>query len=50
MSYHNMKNLCALLAFVSTVIGVCVQPQLVKWLLAFYIIELIAIWLGDENE
>lgn len=50
MSYHNIKNICALIAFVSTIICLTIVPHMVKWLLAFYVINLIAIWLGDEDE
>lgn len=50
MSYHNLKNICVTIAFVSTIIALCITPHMVKWLLAFYVIQLIAIWLGDEDE
>lgn len=50
MSYHTIKNICALIAFVSTIIAMYIIPHMVKWLLAFYVINLIAIWLGEEDE
>lgn len=49
MTYHNIKNVCALITFVSTIIALCIVPNMCKWLLAFYVIQLIAIWLGDEQ-
>ena len=50
MRYHNLKNVCALIAFVSTITALCIVPHMVKWLLAFYVIQLIAIWLGDDKD
>lgn len=49
MSYHNLKNICALIAFVSTIICLAIIPHMVKWLLAFYVINLVAIWIGEDE-
>lgn len=47
---HHVKNLCALVGYVSTIICIVNCPHLVKWLLSIYIIYLVAIWLGNEDE
>lgn len=49
MNLKIIKNIGVIVAFVSTIIGVCVQPQLVKWMLGLYIINSIVLWLGDEK-
>lgn len=46
---HHVKNLCALCGYVSTIVCITACPWLVKWLLASYIVYLVAIWLGDDD-
>lgn len=46
---HHIKNLCALIGYIGTIICITSQPQLVKWMLSAYIIYLVAIWISDED-
>jgi hypothetical protein len=51
MKIRITKNICSAFAFMSVVLGVCNQPQLIKWLLSLFIIYMVCLWLGhDENE
>lgn len=47
---HHVKNICALVGFVSTLYCITEQPQLVRWMLSAYIIYLIALWLGNDED
>lgn len=51
MRIRVVKNILAFLGFVFTMHCIVALPHMVKWLLSLYIIYLIAIWLGhNENE
>lgn len=51
MRIRVVKNILAFLGFVFTMYCIVTLPHMVKWLLSLYIIYLVAIWLGhNENE
>lgn len=51
MRIRVVKNILAFLGFVFTMYCIVALPHMVKWLLSLYIIYLVAIWLGhNENE
>lgn len=50
MDIRKIKNVIALVGYVTTVICISTTPQMVKWYLSMYVIYLVAIWLGHEEE
>lgn len=51
MRIRIVKNILAFLGFVFTMNCIVALPHMVKWLISLYILYLISIWLGhDENE
>lgn len=50
MDIRKIKNVLALVGYVTTVICISTTPQMVKWYLSMYVIYLVAIWLGHEEE
>ena len=49
MTTRNVKNLLACLGFLFTMWCIVAVPHMVKWLMSMYIIYLVAIWLGHED-
>lgn len=45
-----VKNILAFLGFMWTTWCIVALPHMVKWLLSLYIIYLVAIWLGHNDE
>ena len=50
MQIRKVKNICALLAYVATIIGVSTTPYMIRWYLALFVIYLVALWLGHEDD
>lgn len=50
MSVRKIKNILALIGYITTLICISTTPQLVKWYLSMYVIYLVAIWLGHEEQ
>ena len=50
MDIRKIKNVLALIGYVTTLICISAVPHLVKWFISMYVIYLVAIWLGHENE
>ena len=50
MSTRNLKNILAVIGYISTILCVSATPQMVKWYIALYVIYSIVIWLGHDPE
>lgn len=50
MTIRKIKNILALIGYVATVQCISATPQLVKWYMSMYVIYLVAIWLGNNDE
>ena len=49
MMTRNIKNLCLLIGFITTLICVSTTPYMIKWYLALFIMYLVALWLSEEQ-
>lgn len=50
MTIRKVKNIMALIGYVATLICISATPQMVKWYMGMYVIYLVAIWLGHNDE
>ena len=50
MTIRKIKNILALIGYVATILCISATPQLVKWYMSMYVIYLVAIWLGHNDE
>ena len=50
MNIRSLKNVLALLGYVVTIIAICIVPYMVKWLLSMYVIYLVAVWMGHNED
>lgn len=50
MNTKNLKNILAMIGYTSTILCVSTTPHMVKWYIGLYVIYLIAVWLGHEDE
>lgn len=50
MDIRKIKNVLALIGYVTTILCISATPQMVKWYLSMYVIYLVAIWLGHNDE
>lgn len=50
MDIQKIKNILALIGYVTTLICISTTPHMVKWYLSMYVIYLVAIWLGHQDE
>lgn len=49
MDIRKIKNVLALIGYVTTILCISTTPQMCRWYLAMYVIYLVAIWLGHEE-
>lgn len=50
MTIRKVKNILALIGYVTTILCISATPHLVKWYMSMYVIYLVAIWLGSPHE
>lgn len=50
MTIKNLKNVLAFTGFAITMICVSTVPYMVKWFIGLYVLYLVSIWLGDDEE
>lgn len=50
MDIRKIKNVLALIGYVTTIICISATPQMCRWYLSMYVIYLVAIWLGHNEE
>lgn len=50
MDIRKIKNVLALIGYVTTIICISATPQMARWYLSMYVIYLVAIWLGHNEE
>lgn len=50
MDIQKIKNVLALIGYIATLICISAVPHMVKWFLSMYVIYLVAIWLGHEEQ
>ena len=47
---RKLKNILALIGYITTIIYISTTPQMVRWYMSMYVIYLVAIWLGHTEE
>lgn len=50
MDIRKIKNILALIGYVTTLTCISSTPHMVRWYMSMYVIYLVAIWLGHESE
>lgn len=50
MTTKNLKNSGAIVGALMTMLCTNTSPHMVKWYMATYVILLISLWLGDEQD
>ena len=49
MITRNIKNVCLLIGFITTLSCTSATPQMVKWYLGLFVIYLVGLWLSEEQ-
>lgn len=47
---RKLKNILALIGYITTIICISTTPQMVRWYMSMYVIYLVAIWLGHTED
>ena len=50
MEIRKLKNVMALIGYITTIICMSATPQMVRWYMSMYVIYLVAIWLGHTED
>lgn len=50
ISTRKLKNILALIGYIMTILCISTTPYMVRWYMSMYVIYLVAIWLGHNED